>query len=39
MLVIRLIFAVVCIAAGYHFQPFHLTKLLASSQDCCSLWP
>jgi len=30
MLVIRLIFAVVCIAAGYHFQPFHLTKLLAS---------
>src|ERR1700723_1815677 len=30
MLAIRLIFAVVCVAAGYHFQPFGLSKLLAA---------
>src|ERR1700690_2517896 len=30
MLAIRLIFAIVCIAAGYHFQPFGLSKLMAS---------
>jgi|SRR6202041_2729563 len=30
MLAIRLIFAVVCVAAGYHFQPFGLSKLFAA---------
>src|SRR5271155_3388861 len=30
MLAVRLIFAIVCVAAGYHFQPFGLTRLLAS---------
>src|SRR5580700_659689 len=31
MLAIRVIFAVVCIAAGYHFQPFGLSRLMAAS--------
>jgi uncharacterized protein YacL len=30
MLVIRAVFVIVCVAAGFHFQPFHLSKLLAS---------
>jgi uncharacterized protein YacL len=30
MLAIRAIFAVVCVAAGYHFQPFNLSKTNAS---------
>jgi uncharacterized protein YacL len=31
MLAIRLIFAAVCIAAGYHFRPFSLSHLLGSA--------
>src|SRR5580693_9022152 len=30
MLAIRLIFVIVCVAAGYHFQPFGLSRLLAA---------
>jgi len=30
MLAIRLIFAVICVAAGYHFRPFGLTREAAS---------
>src|SRR5277367_4291694 len=30
MLAIRLIFAIVCVAAGYHFQPFGLSRLFAA---------
>src|SRR5271155_3059836 len=30
MLAIRTIFAIVCVAAGYHFQPFNLSKAYAS---------
>jgi uncharacterized protein YacL len=30
MLAIRVIFAIVCVAAGYHFQPFELSKVNAS---------
>ncbi len=30
MLGIRIVFVVVCVAAGYHFEPFHLSRLLAS---------
>ena len=30
MLAIRLIFTVVCVAAGYHFRPFSLSHLLGS---------
>ncbi|HWY26405.1 MAG TPA: PIN domain-containing protein [Candidatus Angelobacter sp.] len=30
MLAIRVIFAIVCVAAGYHFQPFNLSKINAS---------
>jgi uncharacterized protein YacL len=30
MLAIRLIFVIVCVAAGYHFQPFGLSKLFAA---------
>lgn len=31
MLAIRLIFTVVCVAAGYHFRPFSLSHLLGSA--------
>jgi len=30
MLAIRVIFAIVCVAAGYHFQPFNLSRAYAS---------
>jgi uncharacterized protein YacL len=30
MLAIRIVFTVVCVAAGYHFQPFSLSKEMAS---------
>jgi uncharacterized protein YacL len=30
MLVVRLIFSLVCVAAGYHFHPFGLSRLMAS---------
>lgn len=30
MLGIRIVFVIVCIAAGYHFQPFRLSKMMAS---------
>jgi len=30
MLIVRLVFTVVCVAAGYHFHPFHLTREIAS---------
>ena len=30
MLVVRLVFTLVCISAGYHFHPFGLTRLMAS---------
>ena len=30
MLAVRLIFTVVCVAAGYHFRPFSLSRLLGS---------
>lgn len=30
MLIVRLIFTVVCVAAGYHFHPFNLSRLMAS---------
>ena len=30
MLIVRLVFTVVCVAAGYHFHPFNLSQLMAS---------
>ena len=30
MLAVRIVFAVVCAAAGYHFQPFNLSKVLGA---------
>jgi uncharacterized protein YacL len=30
MLIVRLVFIVVCVAAGYHFHPFNLSRLMAS---------